>query len=86
MRRKNNYLITVANNGKLRQRFMPSVPRTFDQDCWSISQFVQIRGEMLGEGVTFLSEILICSDYESFLYKPTYLNEPSFVNGKNEDK
>ena len=34
----------------------------------------------------FLSEILICSDYESFLYKPTYLNEPSFVNGKNEDK
>ena len=41
---------------------------------------------MLGEGVTFLSEILICSDYESFLYKPTYLNEPSFVNGKNEDK
>ena len=33
MRRKNNYLIAVANNGKLRQRFTPCVPRTFDQDC-----------------------------------------------------
>ena len=33
MRRKNNYLVAVANNGKLRQRFTPGVPRTFDQDC-----------------------------------------------------
>ena len=33
MRRKNNYLVAVANNGKFRQRFMPGVPRTFDQDC-----------------------------------------------------
>ena len=32
MRRKNNYLVAVANNGKLRQRFTPGVPRTFDQD------------------------------------------------------
>ena len=33
MRRKNNYLVAVANNGKLGQRFTPDVPRTFDQDC-----------------------------------------------------
>ena len=34
MRRKNNnYLVAVANNGKLRQRFTPGVPSTFDQDC-----------------------------------------------------
>ena len=33
MRRKNNYLVAVANNGKFRQRFMPGVPRTFDHDC-----------------------------------------------------
>ena len=33
MRQKNNYLVAVANNGKLRQRFMPGVPRTFDHDC-----------------------------------------------------
>ena len=32
-RTKNNNLVAVANNGKLRQRFMPGVPRTFDQDC-----------------------------------------------------
>ena len=35
MRRKNNYLVAVANNGKLHQRFMPDVPRTFDHDCSS---------------------------------------------------
>ena len=37
MRRKNNYLVAVANNGKFRQIFMPGVPRTFDHDCsnWS---------------------------------------------------
>ena len=33
MRRKNNYLVVVANNGKFHQRFMPGVPKTFDQDC-----------------------------------------------------
>ena len=33
MRRKNNDLVAIANNGKLRQRFTPGVPRTFDQDC-----------------------------------------------------
>ena len=33
MRRKNNDLVAVANNRKLRQRFTPAVPRTFDQDC-----------------------------------------------------
>ena len=32
MRRKNNYLVAVANNGKLRQSFIPGVPRTFDHD------------------------------------------------------
>ena len=33
MRRKNNAFVAVANNGKLRQRFTPGVPRTFEQDC-----------------------------------------------------
>ena len=33
MRRKDNDLVAVANNGKLRQRFTPGVPRTFGQDC-----------------------------------------------------
>ena len=33
-----------------------------------------------------MSEIFQFAYYESFLYKPTNLNEPSFVNGKNEAK
>ena len=37
--------------------------------------FPLIRGEKLGEGVTFLSEISICSLWEL----PTYLNEPSIL-------
>ena len=49
MRRKNNYLVAVANNEKLRQRFMPGVPRTFDHDCLSYSRWAFIQGERLFE-------------------------------------
>ena len=37
MRRKNNDLVAVANDRKLGQRFKLGVPKTFDQDCSSLS-------------------------------------------------
>ena len=46
MRRKNNYLVAVANNGKLRLRFTPGVPRIFDQDCTYISFKVTLHDEI----------------------------------------
>ena len=34
----------VANNGKLRQRFSPGVPRKFDQDC---SLFKKLAADLI---------------------------------------
>ena len=66
----------------------PPPPPTPQLSPRSIFQFVQIRGEKLGEGGYVLEWDfnLLISHYESFWYKPTYLNKPSFVNSKNEDK
>ena len=46
MRGKNNYLVAVANNGRLCQRFTPGVPRIFDQDCTYISFKVILDDEV----------------------------------------
>ena len=40
---KNNDLVAVANNRKLRQKFTPAVPRTFDQDCSYTTNSQQFR-------------------------------------------
>ena len=86
MRRKNNYLVAVANNGKLRQRFTPGVPRTFDQDCRKIKflagkiyyNFSQ-EGNA-GKGRECISKLIFCISTRQILtlFMKVYSNAASF--------